>query len=243
MYEFQTFVYLDVQKTGSRFIVRLLRKHANEKEAFGRPHLPVGERYDPAKFHFISVRDPLQQYISLYSYGCSKKGYLYTLLDRQNHTDLYDASWRGFKSWLDFVLDPENAALLDESYGRAGNGKAPQLLGLQSFRFLSLAMPDCRRLLAERGTEADVMSGYKAQKIDAFPIRHERFRDDLTDLVQNKLSGAIGDLKRALAYIKNAKPSNTSERIDKLKEEPKLGKRRHALLEKREWLLHELFSY
>ena len=65
MHEFETFVYLDTQKTGSSFISYVLRRHSSEKEVLHSKHQPVGERYDPNKFYFISVRDPFDQYISL----------------------------------------------------------------------------------------------------------------------------------------------------------------------------------
>jgi len=243
MYEFETFVYLDVQKTGSRFIVRLLRKHAAEKELFGRAHIPVGKRYNPGKFHFISVRHPLQQYISLYSYGCQNKGSLYTTLGRHNREALYDGSWRGFKSWLDFVLDAENAHLLDRAYNRAGKGKVPALLGFQSFRFLNMAVAEAQRLTAGCTTTSSLTAAYHAKKIAVFVVRHESFRNDLISLVRERLSGSMQNADRAVRYIETAEPRNTSERVDALKENPQIGKRRTALLEEREWLLHELFGY
>ncbi len=59
MHEFETFVYLDMQKTGSTFIVRLLRQFSGQQELCSKMHEPVGKFYDPSKFYFSSIRDPL----------------------------------------------------------------------------------------------------------------------------------------------------------------------------------------
>ena len=55
MHEFETFAYLDVQKTGSTFI-SVLSSPCSEKEIRRSKHGQVGDRYDPKKFYFISAR-------------------------------------------------------------------------------------------------------------------------------------------------------------------------------------------
>ena len=58
MQEFQSFVYLDLQKTGSTFIADLLQRHCKELQVRFSKHSRVGQGYDGNKFYFISVRNP-----------------------------------------------------------------------------------------------------------------------------------------------------------------------------------------
>ena len=75
MVEYETFAYLALQKTGSTFIVEFLRRFCGEKLIYLEKHKPVpAERHRREKLYVISVRNPLDQYISLYSFGVEKKG-------------------------------------------------------------------------------------------------------------------------------------------------------------------------
>jgi len=69
MHEFPNFVYLDVEKTGSTFIMTLLDEFISAPVVRREHHMPMEADCDRSKRYFISVRDPLDAYISLYSYG------------------------------------------------------------------------------------------------------------------------------------------------------------------------------
>src|ERR1051326_8183545 len=112
MHEFETFVYLDLQKTGSTFIMHLLRRFSSERELINNPHASVGKRYDAHKFHFISVRNPVDQYLSLYAFGCGGVGTLYNKMRKAGYDHLYNGTWAGFRNWIDLILDPENRRFL-----------------------------------------------------------------------------------------------------------------------------------
>lgn len=243
MREYESFVYLDVPKTGSTFIDRLLKRFGTEKLVVKKPHLPVGDRYDPRKFHFISVRDPLDQYVSLYSYGSEKKGGLYERLRAKKLDHLYDGSWSGFKPWLNFVLDPENARLVDPAYGAAGKGEGCKAIGLQSYRFLSLAVPHVKELLRPPATRTSILERYHSRNIASFTIRHESFRSDLKKLLLTRLGSSIADLNGAVRFVETSPPINASERPGGEQKRLKIGGRRGNRLREREWLLHELFGY
>lgn len=239
MHEYETFVFLDVPKTGTTFIEQVLQRFCTEELICRKTHYAVGSSYDPNKFHFISVRNPLDQFISLYSYGSEKRGRLFKNFVRLGHGSLYDGSWAGFKSWLDFALAPENATALSPSYGSSASGTTCQLIGIQSYRFLSLAVPYPKQLLAKCLTKDAIWEAYTSQKIANFTVRHEQFRLDLSELLSTKLSHAILDLNEALIYIKTEKPINTSDRIDRNLASPRIGTEREKLLREREWLLYE----
>ena len=243
MREFESFVYLDVPKTGSTFICTLLRKFGTEKEILKRPHFAVGDSYNSNKFHFISVRNPLDQFVSLYSYGSEKKGALYGRFKENGHDQLYDGSWSGFESWLDFVLDPENAWFLDNSYSVAGQGEGCKKIGFQSYRFLNLAVPHVKELLDLSSTKDQIIQMYNSQKIATFTIRYESFRSDLEQLLRTRLRTSIADLTEALRFLETSPPINASQRIEAWRGGSKIGRRRRKRLQEREWLLHELFGY
>lgn len=137
MYDFETFAYLDVQKTGSSFIAKLLQTFAKEPLVASRRHGRIAHR-QVGKFYFISCRDPLDQLLSLYFFGCAGSGHLRTRLVAAGRTDFYDGSAPGFDAFLRFVLDPGNAEVFGEDY--AASGIAP-IAGLMTFRFVALAIP------------------------------------------------------------------------------------------------------
>lgn len=243
MHEFETFVYLDTQKTGSSFISYILRRHSSEKELLHSKHAPVGERYDPNKFYFISVRDPLDQYISLYSYGCQQGGNAFGRVQRSGNADLYDSTWQGFRKWLRFVLDPENTALLLKRRGDYQPRSYHRLIGFQTYRFLELALPDADSALHDCESRKDVRAAFRANSIPQFTIRHETFIADLETLFTTRLRNSIANLDDALEAIRGDWRMNASERVDKFEDDPRLGRKARKLLEEREWLLMELFGY
>jgi hypothetical protein len=66
--EFEDFVYLDHQKTGSATIRQDLVRHGRAAIVCDQLRAPL-RRKDLRKKYFISCRDPMEQYVSLYSHG------------------------------------------------------------------------------------------------------------------------------------------------------------------------------
>ena len=243
MHEFETFVFLDVQKTGTTFIVRFLREFCTEKELRKRLHNCVSGDYDPNKFHFISVRNPLDQYVSLYSYGSERKGPLYKKFVLQGHGDLYAGSWGGFKSWLDFALAPENAGYLSRAYAAAGSGETHKLIGFQTYRFLELALQDALETLERCHTRDDIRKAYAEKKMANFIIHHETYRQDVEELLTTRIHKSISDVEGALKFLNEADRINVSDRIDKFETDPKVGPKNKQNLRDREWFMREMFDY
>jgi sulfotransferase famil protein len=243
MHEFETFVYIDVQKTGSTFISELLERFCSEKEVRYRKHGRAQRKYDPSKFYFISVRDPLDQYLSLYSHGCGGNGGLFMRLTNLGRGDLYDSTWEGFRRWLKFVLREDNAELLDDNYGVHGNGDIRKLMGLQTYRFLEMALLDAKETLDACKTEDDVRKAYAEKKMASHLIRYETFRADLEHLITTKLRDSFKDLDGALQFVREGPKVNASERIDQFLDDPKIGPKNRKMLNQREWFMHEEFGY
>lgn len=241
MYAFKSFVYLDAPKTGSSFICSILRKFIAEEEEQKEPHVPFKGTYSSDKFHFISVRNPLDQYISLYSFGCESKGALFACLHSQQLEGLYDGTWKGFLGWLDFVLDPQNARYIPAHYKKLG--KLRRIVGYQSSRVLCLAMRDGGRSLAECETREDVTAAYAAARIPDYVVRYESLRADMENLLCTRLRDSVSDMDAALAFIRENRARNSSNRVDRFEQNPGLGKRREAFLWEREWPMQAFFGY
>jgi hypothetical protein len=203
----------------------------------------MGEGCDRSKFYFTSVRDPLDQYLSLFSFGCQTEGQLYQRLEKKGYGEFYDGTWSGFRSWLEFVLEPENALLLGSGYGKRRTSKISDLIGYQSYRVLSLAIPQADKLMADCETRDAMNSVYKSHNLVSFTVRHESFRPDLTDLVNTKLRSSFTNVDEAIRFIEAERPRNSSDRIDRYQERPQLGKKLRQRLEEREWLMYEEFGY
>jgi hypothetical protein len=235
MYEFETFVYLDVQKTASTFIGSVLERYCTENVVKKVRHGGLKKNFDRSKLNFISVRDPLDQYLSLYSFGCTGQGQLFSLMWERGQSELYDCSWRGFEYWLEYVLDPANEILMDRGYQAA----APWI-GFQSYRMLRLCVPNYVAASKNRQSRKEFRQLFEEANVVHFVIRYETLRDDLCDLLENLLDYCTR-LPEALEFIRNSPPINASDRIAEEADSARLRPRVRRLLERREWLLGDLF--
>ncbi len=243
MYEFETFVYLDVEKTGSTFIRDFLEQFCTEREVSSEKHAGVRSDYDKSKLYFISVRSPLDQYLSLYSFGCEMKGKLTNRLQKAGYGHFYDGTWEGFRKWLKFVLDPANSRYLAKDYGRE-LGEAPRrLIGYQSFRVLALAIPEAVEVLNGCGDRDAVRTAYREKNIATHTVRQETLRSDLAQLATTSLRHCISDLPAALRFIESEAAVNTSDRIDRYGFGEGVRDKQVQLLREREWFLYEHFGY
>jgi hypothetical protein len=241
MLEYESFVYLDIQKTASTFILALLQTQCRETLVREKRHRGMDADCDRSKFYFISVRDPLDAYLSLYSFGCEKSGGLRENLRRRELGDLYDGTLDGFERWLALVLRPRKAALLGSRY--AGMGRIAELAGYQSYRYLKLALPDANAILTACETESDVRAAYATHKLPGFIVRYESLIADLGSLIQGPLRHAMTDLDAALRYLQTAPVINPSRRIDANARDFTLKKRLRERLYEREWFLGEIAGY
>ena len=241
MYEFPSFVYLDMEKTGSTFIFHMLENFASEDAIQRNHHMPMPADCDRSKFYFISVRDPLDAYISLYSFGCQAQGKVFAKLSRRGLGDHYDGTTEGFNSWLAMTLKKRNAEFV--AGDRIGDSEIGELLGPQSYRYLRLAVPDARERLDQCTTRKDILALYESEKLPGFVVRHESFTSDLCALLRGPLRPWITDVDAAAKFVETTKPRNVSKRIDKENIDFAIKPRLLRRLREREWFLNELFGY
>jgi hypothetical protein len=241
MYEFPSFVYLDVEKTGSTFIFQVLGDFASEEPIRRKHHAPMFMDCDRSKFYFISVRDPLDAYISLYSFGCQTQGKVFARLARRGLDAHYDRTTEGFNRWLKLALKKKNAEIV--AGDRLRDSKVGKLLGPQSYRYLRLALPGAREQLETCDTRKDILALYEKEKLPTFFVRHENFARDLGELLRGPLRDRITDVDAAVHYVETAEPRNASDRVDKADEDFEVSPRLRSRLREREWFLHEIFGY
>jgi hypothetical protein len=242
MYEFPSFVYLDVEKSGSTFIFQVLGKFSAEEEIQRKHHAPMPLECDRSKFYFISVRDPLDSYISLYSFGCGARGKMRVRFERRDLAHFYDGTTEGFNKWLQFTLKIKNRSVVDGGYADAGSN-IPDLMGPQSYRYLRLAIPGSRGRIDSCETKEDVRALYEKEKLPAFVVRYENFVTDLSGLLRGPLRPWISDVDEAVKYVETSPPRNSSDRVDKNNGDFTVRPRLREKLRNREWLLAELFGY
>ena len=179
MYDYGKLVYLDLQKTGSRFVVDFLNVTCKLNLRYGVEHTFVREDYDPNAYYFITIRHPLKQYSSLYRYGLGdKKGLVYQSIINSGREDLYDADNPRFNDWLAFVLDEKNMECLGEGYEKV---PASLNLGFMSFRYLCYATLHPFRLLNIFQRNKDCLAHVNKTSIVDHIIKMEDLNSSLLD--------------------------------------------------------------
>lgn len=210
MLEYSSFCYLQNHKTGSTFVEEYLRKYSREAVLRYEKHATL-DTYDPKKFYFTNVREPLSLYRSLYSYGLDGKGTVFLRLQRLGYGNLYENEAEGFDIWLRFVLDSRNARLLTRGYGNT----IASLIGLMTWRFLRLACPGFESNAREFRSRSDIKEYIKTHYILGGVLRQENLRSGLIKLTEGPLSHALEPVPEALDWLRQAPKVNTSRASSK----------------------------
>ena len=234
MLEFESFVYLDVQKTGSSFVRSYLRRLMSTEPIRRRRHEPV-ETVDSTKFYFITCRNPVAQYVSLYFYGVRGRGALFNALRRdQEVVRLYDGTSGGFAKWVGVLLDPMNASRVDVGYSGVS-----YLVGFQTWRFLTQAILDPATALSRCQSKEDVTRLYNERRIPKAVLHNERLRDQLAELVAGPLAPSVQDARRAQLLLKKMSDKNRTERPPDFM----ISAHVRCQIEEREWFFYDCLGY
>ena len=234
MIEFESFCYLQNQKTGCSFVETFLRKFCSEGIVRYEKHNTPRVRKE-GKFYFISVREPLDTYLSLFNYGLDGKGELFQRMRAAGVGHLYAQGMAGFSPWLDFVLNPDHAAQVYPN----GCAALARQLGLVSCRFLRLACLGFEKQSGLLSDRAMILDYSDAHGIVDEVIRYESLQQDLSAIVSGPLRHAFADLPAALAWIEAAPRINSSTRRDK-QEQIDLPDPLREKLNDREWYLYRI---
>jgi hypothetical protein len=237
MLEFEDFVYLDVPKTGSTTIRRFLGKFARTEVISDAKHQPV-ERRDDSKLYLISCRDPLKQYLSLYSHGNSNKGGLRGRMNTAGMSHLYDGTHEGFVSWLELLLDPVSS---QKYLLKRDNHRILDFLGLLTLRFLMLAFASPLEVFETLHNKNDVKERLETDGIYDVVLKTETLTDDLNKLVTGKYSKIFRRRRAAEAFLAQDRRKNVSTNpgVDLRALSPELI----ARVQEREWLYFDELDY
>jgi len=241
--EFENVAYADLQKTGSSTIKAVLRDILDEEFVDRSAHGGPREGYDRSKLAFISAREPLSLYISLFNFATmEKEGNLYGRLCRSGHESLYAPSLAAFERWLEFVLDPRNAAALKRSYVDC----APcETIGLLSFRLLYISVPNAlKKMSRDKFKERDAIRALFGRRIWREHVRIEALGRDLFAFLARHADRLRfrAPLPAEDAFMAALPAKNVSRKIEGLipgNVAPALRQR----VREREWLFYEAFGY
>lgn len=229
-------VYLDMQKTGSTYVTGFLKRHLDLPVLRSSMHGRMKKKPPEDTFCFISVRDPLEQYISLYRYGCDGKGGFFKRQKANGLAEqLYGRGPEGFPDWVDFVTEPKNAQKLDPRYAKT----APSVFGFMTFRYLFLALPDPLRATRELSSRTELRDVYAVKSCVSGHVRTEFLSEDLAALCNAELRPFLKNPKKAEAFLRRDDRSNTSKAARITSVDPAIVKKIRA----REWFLYETLGY
>lgn len=217
MIELETAVFLQNQKTGSTFVEHFLRENSDE-EIIEHPAHKTPGMLRKGKFHFTTVREPLDLYLSLFNYGLDGAGRIWYALNRRDKSHFYDNGLEGFEPWLRFLFSDEFKPFFGAYEPYADD------MGLCTWRFLSLARLNFNR---------------KSNMLDHV-LRFEALNDGLKELSRGPLARTLRDVDDACAWIDGRSQINRSTRRD-LREDVTLSHETLSLLRRKEAHLYETY--
>lgn len=191
---------------------------------------------DDGAFCFMSLRDPVDHYVSLYRFGCSGKGGMFKrqrAAGRAEH--LYGRGPDGFADWVDFMTDPSNASMIDPRYARA----SPQMYGLMTFRYLYLAIPGLLKLGRGLASREDLRRLFAAHSCVSTYVRKENLNADLLALSRSHLRPFIKNVTQCEEFLRDPERVNVTEAPPISTVAPDVI----ARIRKREWFVYETFGY
>ena len=204
MMEYPSFIYLQNHKSGCTFVETYLRNFCNEPLLKYEKHATLKSKSE--KFCFVNVRNPLNLYRSLFTYGLDRKGFVYHRLCRNGYISLYENGVNGFSDWLSFVLSPKNAPLLADEYRQ----HTAEWLGFMTWRFLRLACPGFEFQINQVKNFNELSDWIEENwTLDAV-VRQENIRSDMIQLTKNSLLHVIPNQSKATEWLNQSKPINVS---------------------------------
>lgn len=166
VYISKRFVFLELPKTGSTHIASVLHEHLDGEYSFRKHNQASPELVDSGKIFLGSIRNPYSWYVSLWAFGCDRKGYHF--LNSTMKKSLRGLGWRknplraaskfleqssrhpnkwlktytnandvsAFREWLHLMHNQDYIPDLKEPH--YGNNAISKVSGLMTFHFLRL---------------------------------------------------------------------------------------------------------
>lgn len=243
MIEFESFVYLDLQKTATTSIATFLRHYVDEREQVHPGHSAPKAGHDRSKFHFVSVREPVALYRSYFLYSCGKRGGIYDRFRRIDEEHLFEPTNENFHAWLDFMLSPEKTRRLGSIFSAM---EIEPLCGPLTQLLMRVTLVDPVTTVKSQ-TFADrtaVRAFYDRERLFSHYIRMEHLVDDLFAVVTAgrfaaKMDPPLEGLEdlRSRIPVRNRSKKAVTVTTEAIPAELK------ASIRDQEWLIYDLFGY
>ena len=151
MIEYEKFIYLDVYKTGSTYVVSLLDRLMASKPVRSFRHAPLTRGrpffWKQGKYAFATVRNPWDWYVSMWAYSIEQPNVLFfrdvrAVLGEEGSKALFDPEKpkESFALWLKSLSDPDflRKVMRGHPYSRSSLNS---FLGFYSYRFIRVTTP------------------------------------------------------------------------------------------------------
>jgi hypothetical protein len=231
VHDFGKIAYLDLHKTGSSYVSLFLNECCLLPQVRFEKHDWAREDYNPDCFYFITIRNPVDLYSSLYRYGLERKGNLFYQLGLANCLHAFQS----FDTFVSFCLDPQNGDLLGLNYKK----EYAEELGFMSFRFLTLSLQYPMRRMEEFSRNGKSIIELEAEMITKLEIRNENLIADLRRLAHD-IKPQFFDQKKAEVFLKTSTKINASK--TKSIAIGELSSSTHAMLLEKEQLLASRYT-
>ncbi len=265
MFKSQKLVYLQLQKTGSTHIAKLLSDILEGKQytKHSRPPLSVHKKN---KYIIGSIRNPWDWYVSLWSFGCLGNGGLYHRITSRIFTGLYNlkyplntirafinelikpidkwrhlySDWKNpklFRKWLKTIFNPKRRYDLKEKYGFS---PISEYGGFLTYRYLYLYSRDVKKIYSKKyvGNINKLYEFDENNNMLCYVIRNENLENDLINIL-NKIGVSLSD--KIIAKIKSFRKTNTSKRKKSL--ESYYDRKTSNLVKEKEKFLIDKYNY
>jgi predicted amidophosphoribosyltransferase len=202
MHDFGKLAYLDVHKTGSSYVSDFLNTCCTLQQVRFSKHDWVREDYRQDCFYFITIRNPIDMWSSLYRFGLDKKGDVYNRLYKIGLSSKYES----FNSFVEFCLNEKNADLLGFDY----NEEISKLIGFMSFRFLKLSLRYPMKQIRQCINNSLNLQALENNFITKLEIKNEMLDEGLINLSM-KLYPQYFNAEKVSKYIHSNSKVNASK--------------------------------
>ena len=246
MIEFENIVFMDFQKAATTSIVAFMRSNLDEKEIKKKDvgsHGPAEKGHDTGKVHFISTRNPVSTYISLFGHGCSKLGGMYKGFKKRGLDHLYVPTPAGFERWLEFMVEPNNAEVIKKKYAKIG---LSHVCGPLTYRLMMLSIVDPLGSMkaCDSTSREGIVRFFNENRIYSHYVRTEDLANDLFSLITScsdrvKLKNPLTTPEELRTRLPR---KNVGSKIEGLTPDA-VSEELRARVREYEWLIYETFGY
>jgi len=185
----------------------------------------VSDDFRPDCFYFITIRNPIDMWSSLYRYGLDEKGSLYNQIKIAGFLSCYES----FEKFVTFCLKKRNGKLLGFGY----TNKISEAIGFMSFRFLKLSLQFPMKKISSCLKNGGELRALENEFITKLEIKNETLNEGLLKLSVDLFPQHFDRLKvdqfmRRNLRLNESRPVNYDD---------KLSKETLRLLCEKEWLL------